>query len=203
MCWPTKTALWRSAPDKPPSCAWGMHRPRRWGAGEDTARAFCKVLRAPEGATRARPPWHVLLFAYLPYRQRIPAGDTAHRSPRRKPMASAAYPSHLATWRRGRCLSQARGGTTHAVPLLHITCGHRAGDGHWEPHPSRSRQGPSCKKGCSIASPCSYGAGGLPRKQSPHLAAHDAPPARIAVGALLNGKHHWALHAIQPCVGGS
>src|SRR4029453_18897964 len=56
--WPTKTALWRRAPGKQPACAWGMHRPRRWGAGEDTARAFCNVLRAPEGATRAIPPWH-------------------------------------------------------------------------------------------------------------------------------------------------
>ena len=110
VCWPTKTALWRRAPGKQPSCAVGMHRPRRWGADEGTARVFCNVLRAPEGATRARPPWHGLLFAYLPYRQRIPAGDTAHRPPRPRPIASAAYPSHLATWRRGRCLSHAIGG---------------------------------------------------------------------------------------------
>jgi hypothetical protein len=86
-----------------------------------------------------------------------------------------------------------RWGTTHAVPLLLITSGHRAGDGTWEPRPSRSRQAPSCKKGLSIASPFSHGAGGLPRKQSQHLAAHDAPPARIAVGELLNGKRPLGL----------
>ena len=80
-----------------------------------------------------------------------------------------------------------RGGTSHAVPLLLVTSGHRAGDGTWEPRPSRSRQNPSCTKGLSITSPFSHGAGGLPRKQSQHLAAHDAPPARIAVGELLNG----------------
>src|SRR5262245_66422802 len=84
-----------------------------------------------------------------------------------------------------------RGGTSHAVPL--VTSRHRAGDGTWEPRPSRSRQDPSCKKGLSIASPFSHGAGGLPRKQSQHLAAHDAPPARIAVGELLNGKRPLGL----------
>src|SRR5262245_53653296 len=84
-------------------------------------------------------------------------------------------------------------GTSHAVPLLLVTSGHRAGDGTWEPRPSRSRQDRSCKKGFSIASPCSHGAGGLPRKPSQHLAAHDAPPARMAVGELLNGQRPLGL----------
>jgi hypothetical protein len=84
-----------------------------------------------------------------------------------------------------------RWGTTHVVPSLLVTSGHRAVDGNWEPRPSKSRQGPSCKKGLSIASPFSHGASVLPRNQSQHLAAHDAPPAGIAVRKVLNGI--WPL----------
>ena len=95
-----------------------------------------------------------------------------------------------------------RWGTTHAVPLLLITSGHRAGDGTWEPRPSRSRQVLHERRG-SASLPLSPTVRvyfpGSSRSILPHT-THRQPVLPLGNCSTING--HWALHSIQPCVGG-